>query len=86
MAKNATVDVVLKNIPDFANDVPLHQMKLNKNCFINVLSIKRGNRIIDVNKDTMFSPYANIKRLFNNVAKKYTQRINTRVFYYETKT
>ena len=53
--KNAIVDVVLNNIPDFANDVPLHQMKLNKNYFINVLSIKRGNRIIDVNKDTMFA-------------------------------
>ena len=52
--KNAIVEVVLNRIPDFANEVPLFQMNLTKKYFINVLSIKRGKRTVDVTRDTMF--------------------------------
>ncbi len=53
--KNAIAEVVLNNIPEFAIEKPLAEMELTKRYFINVLSIKRGNRIIEVTKDTMFN-------------------------------
>ena len=52
--KHAITEVILNNIPPFAVDTPLSKMELTKNYSINVLSIKRGKRIIDVTKDTMF--------------------------------
>lgn len=52
--KHAIAEVLLNNIPPYAIDKPLSQMELNKTYSINVLSIKRGKRIIDVTKDTMF--------------------------------
>lgn len=52
--KHAITEVILNNIPPFAVDTPLSKMELTKNFSINVLSIKRGKRIIDVTKDTMF--------------------------------
>lgn len=52
--KNAIVEIVLNNIPEFANEVPLYEMKLTKKYFINVLSIRRGVRTVEVTKDTMF--------------------------------
>ena len=52
--KHAITEVMLNHIPPFAVDTPLSQMELTKNYSINVLSIKRGKRIVDVTKDTMF--------------------------------
>ena len=52
--KHAIAEVILNNIPPFAEETPLSEMELTKNYSINVLSIKRGKRIIDVTKDTMF--------------------------------
>ncbi len=52
--KHAIVEVVLNTIPPFAVDKPLSQMELTKNYSITILSIKRGKRIIDVSKDSMF--------------------------------
>ena len=52
--KHAIVEVFLNLVPEFAYDIPLYQMGLNKKYSINVLSIKRGARIIEVTKDTMF--------------------------------
>ena len=52
--RHAIAEVVLNNIPEFAKETPLFQMGLNKNYSINVLSIKRGKRVVDVTKDTMF--------------------------------
>ena len=52
--KHAITEVILNNIPPFAADTPLSKMELTKNYSINVLSIKRGKRIVDVTKDTMF--------------------------------
>ena len=52
--KYAIAEVVLNNVPDFAKEVPLFEMGLTKKYYINILSIKRGARIIEVTKDTMF--------------------------------
>ncbi len=52
--KHAIAEVVLNKIPDSVKDTPLSQMALTKYYSINILSIKRGKRIIDVSRDTMF--------------------------------
>ena len=52
--KYAIAEVVLNVVPDFANEVPLFEMGLTKKYSINILSIKRGARILEVTKDTMF--------------------------------
>lgn len=53
--KHAIAEVVLNRIPDFAQDKSLLEMGLAKDFQINVLSIKRGKRVLDVSKDTMFN-------------------------------
>ena len=53
--KNAIAEVVLNNIPEFAQEKTLNEIELTKKYFINVLSIKRGKRILEVTKDTMFN-------------------------------
>ncbi len=53
--KNAVAEIFLNQVPEFAKDVPLHEMKLNKKYSINILVIKRGQRTIEVSKDTMFA-------------------------------
>lgn len=53
--KHAIAEVVLNKIPEFAKEKSLIEMGLTKKFLINVLSIRRGKRIIDVSKDTMFS-------------------------------
>lgn len=53
--KNAVAEVLLNQVPDFAKDVTLYEMQINKKYSINVLSIKRGQRTIEVSKDTMFT-------------------------------
>ena len=53
--KNAVAEVFLNKIPEFAKDVPLFDMQINKKFSINVLSIERHGRMIEVNKDTMFA-------------------------------
>ena len=52
--KHAIVELILNIIPDYANEVSLSEMSLTKTYSINVLSIKRDNRFIEVSKDTMF--------------------------------
>ena len=52
--KYAIVDVILNIVPEFAKDTPLYEMELTKKYSINVLSIRRGARIVEVTKDTMF--------------------------------
>ena len=53
--KHAIVEVVLNRIPEFAKDKSLIEMGLTKKFVVNVLSIRRGNRIVEVTKDTMFA-------------------------------
>ena len=52
--KHAIAEVVLNKMPHYAVEMPLSEMELTKNYSVNVLSIKRGKRIIDVTRDTMF--------------------------------
>lgn len=54
-AKNAVVEVYLNVIPEFAKDKTLFEMQLTKKYLINILSIRRGNRMLDISKDTMFA-------------------------------
>ena len=53
--KHAIAEVVLNKIPEFAKEKSLIEMGLTKKFLINVLSIRRGKRIVEVTKDTMFS-------------------------------
>ena len=53
--KNAIAEVILNRIPDFAVDVSLFQMNLTNKYSINILSIRRKSRILEVTKDTMFA-------------------------------
>ena len=53
--KNAVAEVILNRIPSFAKDTTLFEMQLNKKYLINILSIMRGKRTIEVSKDTMFA-------------------------------
>lgn len=52
--KRAIVELILNIIPDYANEKSLSEMGLTKQYSINILSIKRDNRFIEVSKDTMF--------------------------------
>ena len=52
--KHAIVELILNIIPDYANEMSLSDMELTKKYSINILSIKRDNRFIEVTKDTMF--------------------------------
>lgn len=52
--RHAIAEVILNIIPDFASETPLFKMNLTKKYSINILSIKRGTRVIDITKDTMF--------------------------------
>ena len=52
--KQAVAEVILNRLPEFMNEKPLVEMNLNKKYLINILTIKRGKRTVDVTKDTMF--------------------------------
>ena len=52
--KHAIAEVVLNRLPPYAIETPLFEMGLNKEYSINVLSIRRGARVIEVTKDSMF--------------------------------
>lgn len=52
--KHAICEVVLNIVPESMQDTTLSQMGLTKKYSINILSIRRDSRIIDVSKDTMF--------------------------------
>ena len=53
--KHAITEVILNRLPEFTKEKTLFEMGLTKKFLINVLSIRRGKRIIEVTKDTMFS-------------------------------
>ena len=52
--KNAIAEVILNKIPSFAKELTLFEMELTKKYSLNILSIKRGKRMLAVTKDTMF--------------------------------
>ena len=51
--KRAIVELVLNIVPEYAFEKSLLEMDLTKKYSINILSIKRGTRVIEVTKDTM---------------------------------
>ena len=53
--RSAVVEVMLNNLPEFANEVSLNEMELTKKYALILLSIRRGNRRVHVSKDTMLS-------------------------------
>ena len=77
--KNAVVEVLLNKIPDFAKDKTLFDMKLTKKYLINILSIRRGNRTIEVTKDTMFAPgdVIVIFGLVNDIKEAFVKSVDT---------
>ena len=52
--KHATAEVSLNIIPDFCKDVSLEKIGLSKKYSLNILSIRRDSRYVEVTKDTMF--------------------------------
>ena len=76
--KNAIVEVSLNRVPEFAEDVSLFEMKLTKKYAINILSIKRGKRMVDVTKDTMFrkGDVLVIYGLINDIKEAFINSVN----------
>ena len=53
--RSAVVEVVLNHLPEYAQEVSLFDMKLTKKYALIILSIRRGNRRVQVSKDTMLA-------------------------------
>ena len=78
--KSTIAEIFLNKVPDFAKDVSLSEMQLTKKYMINILTIRRGSRNIEVSRDTMlaegdilvvFGLTSDIKEAFvNSVDKK----------------
>ena len=52
--KHATAEVYLNILPDFCKEVTLEKTGLSKKYSINILSIRRDSRYVEVSRDTMF--------------------------------
>jgi len=72
--KDAICEVMINNLPDILEDKKLFEVRLRDTYKINLLMIKRRNKIVDITKDTIvqyhdvvvvFGPYQNIKDLFS---------------------
>ena len=77
--RDAMVEVCLNRVPEYMVDVPLSEMKIKEKHRLNVLMIKRGGKVIDVNRDTtfqkgdrlvVFGSTANINAVFNERKKE----------------
>ncbi|MCR5112575.1 MAG: TrkA C-terminal domain-containing protein [Acholeplasmatales bacterium] len=75
--KSSIAQVIINVVPESMNDKPLFDMNL-RSYSINLLLIKRKNKVIDVDRDTMiqkgdvlvaFGPLQNIKDLFRSHGK-----------------
>jgi Trk K+ transport system NAD-binding subunit len=53
--RSAVVEVILNKIPDYANETSLYDMKLTNKYSLILLSLRRGNRRIQISKDTMLT-------------------------------
>ena len=82
--KDAMAEVYLNRVPEFMVDVSLSQTNIKEKYRLIVLMLKRGNKVIDVNKDTIFKkgdilvvfgPTNSIVNAFNK--KKKEQKNNT---------
>ena len=79
--KHAIAEVVLNIIPEYAQEVPLFEMGLTKKFSINVLSIRRDNRVVEVSKDTMFrkGDILVIYGLINDIKEAFVNSINKNI-------
>ena len=82
--RDSMAEVYLNRVPEFMVDVPLIEMKIKEKYRLNVLMLKRNNKVIDVNKDTIFKKgdrlvvfgsTASINNVFNK--KKREQKNNS---------
>lgn len=83
--KSAIAEVYLNSIPEIIKDKSLAQSNLKANYNLNVMMIKRKNRIIEVTADTIiqnkdlivvFGEQQTIKDLFSHVEKDNSEAIN----------
>lgn len=72
--KDAICEVMINNLPEVFEDKKLSEIKLRDTYKINVLMIKRKNKVVDITRNTivqyhdvivLFGPYQNIKDLFS---------------------
>lgn len=75
---NTLMEVVVNEVPQELDGVPMKDSHLVDRYSIQIIIIKRDNEYLFVNKDmivkkgdvvTLFGPYVNIKHLFNNAEK-----------------
>ena len=71
--KDAICEVMINNLPEVLEDRKLFEVRLRDNYKLNVLMIKRRNKVLEITRDTIiqyhdvvvvFGPYQNIKDLF----------------------
>ena len=72
--KDAICEIMINNMPEILEDKKLSDARLRDTYKLNVLMIKRRNKIVDITKNTIiqfhdvvvvFGPYQNIKDLFS---------------------
>ena len=72
--KEAICEIMINNMPDILEDTPLHEAHLRDNYKINILMLKRKNKIIEITKNTIlqhrdiivvFGLYQGVKDLFS---------------------
>ncbi len=72
--KDAICEILINNLPDILEDSPLYEAHLRDTYKINILMLKRRNKIIEISKDTIlqhrdiivvFGVYQGIKDLFS---------------------
>ena len=72
--KDAICEIAINNLPDILEDSPLYEAHLRDTYKINILMLKRRNKIIEITKDTIlqyrdvivvFGLYQGIKDLFS---------------------
>ncbi len=72
--KEAICEIFINNMPDILEDTPLYEAHLRDNYKINILMLKRKNKIIEITKDTIlqhrdvivvFGLYQGVKDLFS---------------------
>lgn len=72
--KDAICEIMINNMPDILEDTPLYEARLRDTYKINILMIKRRNKLIDITKDTIlqhrdvivvFGLHQSIKDLFS---------------------
>ena len=72
--KEAICEILINNMPDILEDTPLYEAHLRDNYKINILMLKRKNKIVEITKDTIlqhrdvivvFGLYQGVKDLFS---------------------